>query len=319
MLSKVESFEVHCLSCEKSLNNYENKQKLETIEEKINKFMGKEQESNEIKLLIKNEEFKFKRSLFLDKTIDFLKNLNNNQFIIINDEYFSQNCLESLNQEKDIMLNIYQMKVLILKQAIKNFTNNYLIELCLEINSLEEINFEHHKILSIEDSTFILDSITDKNGCKGTSTATLTDLSLPITISALKTDVLCQGTSTGTASMIVSGGVTPYSFLWSSNAGSATTASLSNLPAGSYNVTVTEGSSSKCKVVGTVEIIEPTFGIQTSITVKENSGILPDDGIICQNDEAELTVNAKTFSGGAISSYRWSDASGNNTNTSSND
>ena len=158
-------------------------------------------------------------------------------------------------------------------------------------------------------------TVTDENGCKGTSTATLTDLSLPITISALKTDVLCQGTSTGTASMIVSGGVTPYSFLWSSNAGSATTASLSNLPAGSYNVTVTEGSSSKCKVVGTVEIIEPTFGIQTNITVKENSGILPDDGIICQNDEAELTVNAKTFSGGAISSYRWSDASGNNTNT----
>lgn len=68
-------------------------------------------------------------------------------------------------------------------------------------------------------------------------------------------------------------------------------------------------------MVGTVEIIEPTFGIQTSITVKENSGILPDDGIICQNDEAELTVNAKTFSGGAISSFRWSDASGNNTNT----
>ena len=133
MLSKVESFEVHCLSCEKSLNNYENKQKLETIEEKINKFMGKEQEANEIKLLIKNEEFKFKRSLFLDKTIDFLKNLNNNQLIIINDEYFSQNCLESLNQEKDIMLNIYQMKVLILKQAIKNFTNNYLIELVKQL------------------------------------------------------------------------------------------------------------------------------------------------------------------------------------------
>ncbi len=154
MLFKTESFEVYCLSCQKSLNNYENDQKLETIEEKINKFMGKEQEANEIKSLVKNEEFKFKRSLFLDKTIAFLKNLNNNHLIIINDEYFSQDCLESLNQVKDIMLNIDQIKVLILKQAIKNFTNNYLIELCLEINSLEEINFEHHKILSIEDSTF---------------------------------------------------------------------------------------------------------------------------------------------------------------------
>jgi len=157
-------------------------------------------------------------------------------------------------------------------------------------------------------------TVTDENGCKGSSMVNLNDLSLPLTISLSKTDVICQGTSTGTISLVVSGGVSPYSFLWSSNTGGATTASLSNLPAGSYSVTVTEGSSSKCKVVGTAEIIEPTFGIQTSILVSENSGIRPDDGIICQNDVAELIVNAKTISGGAISSFQWSNASENNSN-----
>jgi hypothetical protein len=75
-------------------------------------------------------------------------------------------------------------------------------------------------------------TVTDEMGCKGTATATLTDLSLPVTIGVSKTDVICQGTSTGSISLNVSGGTTPYSYVWSSNAGGRTTASLSNLPAG---------------------------------------------------------------------------------------
>ncbi|MDP4579775.1 MAG: T9SS type B sorting domain-containing protein [Saprospiraceae bacterium] len=158
-------------------------------------------------------------------------------------------------------------------------------------------------------------TVTDEMGCKGTATATLTDLSLPVTIGVSKTDVICQGTSTGSISLNVSGGTTPYSYVWSSNAGGRTTASLSNLPVGTYSVTVTEGSTSKCKVVGTVDIIEPSFGILARINVSESSGKLADDGIICQNDEAVLTVDAKTNAGATLSSYLWSDANGSNTNS----
>jgi gliding motility-associated-like protein len=158
-------------------------------------------------------------------------------------------------------------------------------------------------------------TVTDEMGCKGSATATLTDLSLPVTIVVSKTDVICQGTSTGSISLNVSGGTTPYSYIWSSNVGGRTTNSLSNLPAGTYNVTVTEGSTSKCKVVGTVDIIEPSFGILASINVSETSGNRADDGIICQNDEAVLTVDAITFSGASLSSYQWSDANGSNTNS----
>ncbi len=158
-------------------------------------------------------------------------------------------------------------------------------------------------------------TVTDERGCKGMATATLSDLSLPITIGMLKTDVICQGTSTGSVSLNVSGGTTPYSYSWSSNAVGATTNTLSNLPAGNYSVTVTEGSTSKCKIVGTVDIIEPTFGILARINVSESSGKLADDGIICQNDEAVLTVDAKTNAGATLSSYLWSDANGSNTNS----
>jgi autotransporter-associated beta strand protein len=158
-------------------------------------------------------------------------------------------------------------------------------------------------------------TVTDEMGCKGTATATLTDLSLPVTIGVSKTDVICQGTSTGSISLNVSGGTTPYSYVWSSNAGGRTSASLSNLPVGTYSVTVTEGSTSKCKVVGTVDIIEPSFGILARINISESSGKLADDGIICQNDEAVLTVDAKTNAGATLSSYLWSDANGSNTNS----
>jgi len=158
-------------------------------------------------------------------------------------------------------------------------------------------------------------TVTDELGCKGTATATLKDLSLPITINISKTDVICQGTSTGSISLNVSGGNTPYSYLWSSNAGGATASSLSNLSAGNYTVTVTEGSTSKCKVVGTVDIVEPGFGILASINISETSGNRADDGIICQNDEAVLRVDAKTFSGATPSSFQWSDANGSNTNS----
>ena len=158
-------------------------------------------------------------------------------------------------------------------------------------------------------------TVTDEMGCKGTATATLTDFSLPVTIGVSKTDVFCQGTSTGSISLNVSGGTTPYSYVWSSNAGGNTTATLTNLPAGTYSVTVTEGSTSKCKVVGTVDIIEPSFGILARINVSESSGKLADDGIICQNDEVLLTVDAKTNAGATLSSYLWSDANGSNTNS----
>jgi hypothetical protein len=50
------------------------------------------------------------------------------------------------------------------------------------------------------------------------------------------TNVTCNGESNGTATIAVSGGISPYTFEWST--GTSTTNSVSNLTAGTYTVTV---------------------------------------------------------------------------------
>jgi gliding motility-associated-like protein len=158
-------------------------------------------------------------------------------------------------------------------------------------------------------------TVTDEKGCKGTAIATLNDVGLPLTIGVTKTDVICQGGANGTIKLNVVGGSSPYTYAWSSNARGATTSNVSNLSRGSYSVTVTEGSANNCKVVSSVEIMEPSFGIQTNMVIKENSGLQANDGIICPSDVATLTVNASATSGSTISSYSWNNASGSSSNS----
>ncbi len=53
-------------------------------------------------------------------------------------------------------------------------------------------------------------------------------------------DESCVGAADGQVSVITSGGTAPITFLWSANAGSATTPVVSGLPAGLYTVTATD-------------------------------------------------------------------------------
>jgi gliding motility-associated-like protein len=158
-------------------------------------------------------------------------------------------------------------------------------------------------------------TVTDDKGCEGTATATLNDVSLPLTIGVTKTDVLCQGGSNGTIKLNVVGGSSPYAYAWSANALGATTSDLTNLSSGIYSVTVTEGSTNQCKVVSAIEISEPSFGVQTNIVIKENSGVQANDGIICPSDFANIIVTAVSPSGASISSYSWNNPSGSSSNS----
>jgi gliding motility-associated-like protein len=151
-------------------------------------------------------------------------------------------------------------------------------------------------------------SVTDEKGCTEVATATLTDRSVPLSIGVSKTDVVCPGASDGTISINVSNGTSPYSFVWSSNVGGATSASLTNLPKGNYQVTVTESSRNSCKAVRSIEILEPSFGIQTNIVVSENNGTISKEGILCPANEVTIKVIAETNEGASISSYLWNNA-----------
>lgn len=79
-------------------------------------------------------------------------------------------------------------------------------------------------------------TITDANGCNATTSVNIIQ---PVELVATLTidDVNCMGTTLGSASVVVTGGTTPYIFHWNTGAGSS---SIANLAIGSYAVTVTD-------------------------------------------------------------------------------
>ncbi|MBL0309246.1 MAG: gliding motility-associated C-terminal domain-containing protein [Bacteroidetes bacterium] len=86
---------------------------------------------------------------------------------------------------------------------------------------------------------------------RDTITVTIGNLS-PNTIA---TNVTCNGAATGKVKTIISG-TPPYSFVWSANANTGNVDSAINLLAGTYQVTVTDGSS--CSGTASSIITEPT-------------------------------------------------------------
>ena len=95
-------------------------------------------------------------------------------------------------------------------------------------------------------------TVTDLNLCTSTDNATVIE-----TISALTTDVLvmnvnCYGENSGSASVQVSGGLSPYTYLWSTG---YTGSNIANLIAGTYFITVYDNSGDS--VSESVVITEP--------------------------------------------------------------
>lgn len=84
--------------------------------------------------------------------------------------------------------------------------------------------------------TYIV-TVADSLGCTASDTASIVEL--PQILVALDTivNVVCNGDSTGSISISVSGGVAPYSFLWSNGADME---DINGLPAGDYTGTITD-------------------------------------------------------------------------------
>src|SRR5690606_25433833 len=80
-------------------------------------------------------------------------------------------------------------------------------------------------------------TITDVNNCSTTETFTITDPAVLVASNGSQTNVSTYGGNDGSATVSVTGGTQPYTYLWSNG---ATTATASNLVAGTYTVTVTD-------------------------------------------------------------------------------
>jgi len=66
----------------------------------------------------------------------------------------------------------------------------------------------------------------------------------------------CAGNCSGSATAATSGGTSPYTYAWSANANNATTATVSNLCAGTYFVTVTDAVGAQ--ITSSITIIAPS-------------------------------------------------------------
>lgn len=145
-------------------------------------------------------------------------------------------------------------------------------------------------------------TVLDNNGCQSTSSITLTQPSA-ITGTVIVTNSTC--TNPGTATVSVSGGVAPYSFLWSNG---ATTAAVGGLVAGSYSVTVTDQNSCTRIFTCSIRLNAVYPGLAGSIT-----------GQTTVRANATFTYNILPVSG--ATSYRWtlpSNCTGSSTTNSIN-
>lgn len=96
--------------------------------------------------------------------------------------------------------------------------------------------------------------VTDNNGCTVDGSVVVNEpRCLGFTASATAVDVLCNGDSTGSVTVSLSGGTTPFSYQWNDYA-NQTNPTASNLPAGVYTVVVADNNS--CEAVATVAIAE---------------------------------------------------------------
>ena len=138
--------------------------------------------------------------------------------------------------------------------------------------------------------------VTDATGCQGVTAATVTQAN-PLQVDATQVNIACNATATGSISLLVSGGITPYSYVWSGPTAIGNTATPTNLLAGTYNVTVT--AQGGCTATSSFVLTQPTV-LAASATPTAASCFGGADG----------NVNLTVSGGTAPFTYSWTRSGG---------
>lgn len=104
-------------------------------------------------------------------------------------------------------------------------------------------------------------TISDANLCSASSSTTISKPSAALSAYIIANNVSCKGGSNGSSDVTVSGGTSPYTYLWSNG---ALTKNITGLSAGTYNLTVTDAN--LCTTAATVSISEPLASLTASIS-----------------------------------------------------
>lgn len=131
-------------------------------------------------------------------------------------------------------------------------------------------------------------TITDNLGCQKIENYNVI-VPPSLVLSFISTPANCNGTNTGAINLSVSGGTSPYTYLWSNG---AVTEDLVSLVAGPYSITVTDANG--CSGNGNTSISQPTALLLTS----SNSNVSCNGG---SNGSINLSVSGGT----APYAYLW--------------
>jgi hypothetical protein len=132
-------------------------------------------------------------------------------------------------------------------------------------------------IANIPAGTYTL-TITDSNGNADTQTVTITQPQSSLLASAVGTNVLCNGVSTGSINLTVSGGTGIYTYVWNTG---AITQDINGLTAGTFTVTVTDANG--CTATTSATITQPSALVVTDVV----STAIP-----CGGSQGVVTVSA---------------------------
>ena len=130
-------------------------------------------------------------------------------------------------------------------------------------------------------------TITDSNNCVSTTTVIITEPQFALSGTMAFTDATCYGLNNGTATVTPTGGTSPYSYLWSANAGAVITSTATNLLAGTYSVVITD--SNGCVFTVPVTISQPSALFITGLSN------VPVSCFGGNNATASVTVNGGTI------------------------
>lgn len=130
-------------------------------------------------------------------------------------------------------------------------------------------------------------AVTDEAGCEATSSVTLVNTGL-VNVTADQIDASCNANN-GAIFLEVTGGVAPYTFLWTPNG--EITESIAGLAGGTYSVVVTDAAG--CEATGNFTIDE-TPGPEVTFT---------STNALCGNDNGSIDVSVTGGSGNY--SYVW--------------